>query len=144
MVGTSSRTKSKIATIDATAEQWEPAAALVQTPVQSNLDVIEWDKYATNPLFRDVDGRGAAIVFISAGIDATHPAFLRADGSSRVVYQYDFVNGDIIADDKADVGTHVASLARAAERFFFLDLGVDLRDHARCQPPIPRVRARCG
>jgi Ca2+-binding RTX toxin-like protein len=127
MVGTSSRTKSKIVTIDATTEQWEPAAALVQTPVQSNLDVIEWDKYATNPLFRDVDGRGAAIVILSTGIDATHPAFLRADGSSRVVYQYDFVNGDDNAYDSDGIGTYLASIAAgSAPNFAGVARGADI------------------
>jgi Ca2+-binding RTX toxin-like protein len=79
--------------------------------VQPNLDVIEWDRYVANPLFRGIDGSGVAIVILDTGIDQTHPAFLRADGSSRIVYQYDFVNGDSIAEDTDGHGTHVASIA---------------------------------
>jgi Ca2+-binding RTX toxin-like protein len=92
----------------------QDAAAAIQSPtlsVQPNLDVIEWDRYVANPLFRGIDGSGVAIVVLDTGIDSTHPAFLRADGSSRIVYQYDFVNGDDIADDREGHGTHVASIA---------------------------------
>jgi len=79
--------------------------------IQPNLDLVEWDKYITNPLFRGIDGRGVAIVILDTGVDSTHWAFQRDDGSNRIVYQYDFVNGDAVADDIDGHGTHVASIA---------------------------------
>jgi subtilisin family serine protease len=88
------------------------------TSISPNLDIIEWDRYITNPLFRGIDGSGVAIVVLDSGIDATHPAFLRADGSSRIVYQYDFVNGDAVAEDYNGHGTHVASIAAGEARGF--------------------------
>lgn len=110
------RIKTQIATEDFASLGLSPQdeATAFQSPtlsIQPNLDVIDWDRYVANPLFRGIDGSGVAIVILDTGIDATHPAFLRADGSSRIVYQYDFVNGDEIADDREGHGTHVASIA---------------------------------
>jgi Ca2+-binding RTX toxin-like protein len=105
-------------------------ANTLQTPATSippNLDIIEWDRYIANPLFRGIDGSGVAIVVLDTGIDSTHPAFLRADGSSRIVYQYDFINDDGVAEDLGTHGTHVTSLAAgSAPGFSGVAAGVDI------------------
>jgi len=113
-IGSRQRLKTQSDLNDVTTLQSLDTAATLGTPATSispNLDVIEWDRYVANPLFRGIDGRGVSIVVLDSGIDTTHPAFLRADGSSRIVYQYDFFNGDAVAEDGYGHGTHVASIA---------------------------------
>jgi len=129
-IGSRQRLKTQSDLNDVTTLQSLDTAATLGTPATSispNLDVIEWDRYVANPLFRGIDGRGVSIVVLDSGIDTTHPAFLRADGSSRIVYQYDFINDDDVAEDLGTHGTHVTSLAAgSAPGFSGVAAGADI------------------
>ena len=57
-----------------------------------------------------VPAPGAVVAVVDTGVDASHPAFRRADGSSRIVAQRDFV-GDRRTGDPNGHGTHVAGTA---------------------------------
>jgi len=39
-------------------------------------------------------GEGTLVVMIDRGIDYHHPAFLRADGTTRLAYVFDMINGN--------------------------------------------------
>ena len=51
-----------------------------------NLD----DTYAAH----DVSGEGVLVVMIDRGIDYHHPAYLNADGTTRLAYVFDMINGN--------------------------------------------------
>lgn len=46
----------------------------------------------------NVTGKGVIIGFIDSGIDYTHPAFMDADGNTRIEYIYDLSNNDAVYD----------------------------------------------
>jgi len=64
--------------------------------------------------FGALDGRGVRTVVIDTGIDLDHAFFgvdANQDGrADRIVYSYDFANGDADASDRSGHGSHVASL----------------------------------
>ncbi|MEM9930722.1 MAG: S8 family serine peptidase, partial [Bacteroidota bacterium] len=42
----------------------------------------------------DISGEGVLVVMIDRGIDYHHPAFLKPDGTTRLAYVFDMINGD--------------------------------------------------
>ncbi len=72
------------------------------------------DQLRADPRFADVDGRGWSVVVIDGGIDVDHPFFgPDADENGiadRLVYQYDFADGDNDASDPQGHGSNVASI----------------------------------
>jgi hypothetical protein len=77
--------------------------------------VIGANDYNANAHFGAFDGTGYSIAILDTGADLNHPAF-GPDGDSngiadRIVYQYDFADGDADANDVDGHGTHVASIS---------------------------------
>lgn len=85
---------------------------------QAAFDLIGKTKLGVDPLFKDLDGQGQAIVVLDTGINGKSPAFgsdLNKDGwGDRIVYQYDFANNDNDASDKNGHGSNVTSIAAAS------------------------------
>lgn len=71
--------------------------------------------------FVGVDGKGHSIAVLDSGIDQNHPFFGSDKDNNgirdRIVYQQDFVNNDMTAEDPIDDGhgTHVASIAASSD-----------------------------
>jgi subtilisin family serine protease len=67
-----------------------------------------------DPRFANLDGSGVTTVVIDTGIDVNHSFFgpdSNGDGiDDRIVFQYDFADGDANASDVSGHGSHVASL----------------------------------
>ncbi|MGK7956590.1 MAG: S8 family serine peptidase [Crocosphaera sp.] len=93
--------------------------------------LINLDDFRADPRFKDIDGRGHAVVTIDDAFDLDHPFFgpgTRTDENGillgeRIVYQYDFADDDIDANpnkeaadaNKMKHGTHVASIAVSSD-----------------------------
>jgi len=61
-------------------------------------------------------GAGVTVAIIDTGIDYTHPALGGGFGPGhKVVWGYDFVNGDADPMDDHDHGTHVAGIAASSD-----------------------------
>lgn len=77
--------------------------------------LVGLDRLRRDPRFAQADGRGGTIVFIDSGLSAAGGDFgPDADGDGVpdvVMYQYDFVEGDFVAQDAGGHGTGVAGLA---------------------------------
>jgi len=86
--------------------------------------VIRLDEFEISPEFLGIDGvlpsETYSIAIIDTGIDVSHPVFgpdLTGPGGvpdgivDRIVYQYDFADGDTDATDLAGHGTFVSSIA---------------------------------
>ncbi|MEN6497922.1 MAG: S8 family serine peptidase [Thermoguttaceae bacterium] len=88
------------------------ASAVPPPDAASNL--IHLTGFRNDPRFAGVDGGKAAVVILDSGIDPDHPFFgPDADGNGvadRIVYQYDFVDGDQDASDPEGHGTHLAGI----------------------------------
>ncbi|MCB9946704.1 MAG: S8 family serine peptidase, partial [Rhodospirillaceae bacterium] len=76
--------------------------------------LINIDDFRADPDFAGIDGSGFATVILDTGIDLNHPFFgadANGDGvADRIVYQYDFANGDANASDVHGHGSNVASI----------------------------------
>jgi len=77
--------------------------------------LIGMDDFRADPRFAGIDGRGFAVVIVDTGADLDHSFFgPDADGdgiADRIVYQWDFAEGDGYAGDGDGHGTNVASIA---------------------------------
>ena len=97
-----------------TAELRAPGEPLDIGPVTAAADLVNLDDLRTDPLFAGVDGSGFSVVVIDTGIDLDHEFFGPDDDgdgiADRIVYQYDFADGDADASDVAGHGSHVSSI----------------------------------
>ncbi|MCU0870437.1 MAG: S8 family serine peptidase, partial [Burkholderiales bacterium] len=78
-----------------------------------------------------LDGRGVRTVVIDTGIDRDHAYFgPDADGdgtADRIVFQWDFANGDADASDRSGHGSHIASVIGSQDaRYGGVAPGTDL------------------
>ncbi|MEL7471748.1 MAG: S8 family serine peptidase [Planctomycetota bacterium] len=83
-------------------------------------DATQWgelqgsDTLRDDPRFSFADGTGYTAVVLDTGIDVNHPFFgTDEDGdgvSDRIIYQYDFANGDDDATDYNGHGSNVSSI----------------------------------
>ncbi len=82
--------------------------------IEAAADLIRLSELREDGRFDSLDGRGFTTVILDTGIDADHLFFgPDADGdgvADRIVYQYDFIDGDPIAADEDGHGTHVAGV----------------------------------
>lgn len=78
---------------------------------QSWQQLIGLDDYYANSAYKSCDGSGSTIVVLDTGINSNHYLFKDKNGNSRIVYQYDFVYKDSVADDVQGHGSHCAGLA---------------------------------
>ncbi len=92
-------------------DEFEAANAASNQTVTVSEAVTGLDELRADERFCDIDGEGYSIVIIDTGINSDHDYFLDDDGNSRIIYQYDFVNGDSVAEDDDGHGTNVASIA---------------------------------
>jgi subtilase family serine protease len=96
-----------------------PGDVVDAQPGTEALHLIGLDQFRDDPRFGDVDGSGLAAVVIDTGIDLDHPFFgPDADGNGiadRIVYQYDFADGDADAGDALGHGSHVASILASSD-----------------------------
>ena len=95
----------------------DPGASLAEAT-----DLIGLAEFRADSRFVGIDGRGFAVVILDTGIDSDHPFFgpdANFDGvADRIVYQYDFVDNDPIANDDDGHGTHVTSIAASQDAAF--------------------------
>ena len=90
-----------------------PEGQIIPLLAQSN-PLINMDDFRNDPRFAGIDGSGFATVILDTGIDLDHPYF-GPDGDSdgvadRIVYHYDFANGDADASDYHGHGSNVSSI----------------------------------
>jgi subtilisin family serine protease len=76
--------------------------------------LVGLDSLRADTRFGKLDGRGMSVVIIDTGLDVDHPFFgADRDGNGvadRILYQYDFADGDADAGDTSGHGTHVSSI----------------------------------
>ncbi len=89
------------------------------------------DAFRHDSRFTGIDGSGVSVVVIDTGIDVDHRFFgpdANGDGvADRIVYQYDFAEGDADASDHNNHGSHTASLIGSSDATYGgVASGVDL------------------
>lgn len=88
-----------------------------QTDISGPL--INIDDFRADPRFAGINGNGFAAVILDGGIDLDHPFFgsdSNGDGiSDRIVYQYDFADGDGDASDVDGHGSNVSSIVASSD-----------------------------
>ncbi|MBY0263139.1 MAG: S8 family serine peptidase [Phycisphaerales bacterium] len=76
--------------------------------------LIKYDLFRQDSRFSSLTGQGYAAVILDTGIDRDHPYFgADANGngiSDRIVYSYDFADGDADASDRNGHGSNVSSI----------------------------------
>lgn len=76
--------------------------------------LINMDDFLADPRFSGIDGAGYSAVILDTGIDRNH-SFFGADANAngiadRIVYSYDFADGDSDASDVNGHGSNVSSI----------------------------------
>jgi hypothetical protein len=81
--------------------------------------LVAVDDFRADTRFAGIDGSGYAIAVLDTGIDLDDPFFgsdANGDGiSDRIVYQYDFADGDANASDYSGHGSNVTSIAASSD-----------------------------
>ena len=81
--------------------------------------LINLDDFRADPRFAGINGNGFSTVILDTGIDLNHPYFgpdSNSDGvADRIVYQYDFANGDADASDYDGHGSNVSSIVASSD-----------------------------
>ena len=76
--------------------------------------VINLDDFRKDGRFQHIDGSGYAVVILDTGIDLDHPYFGPDNNNNgiadRIVYSYDFADGDSDASDRHGHGSNVSSI----------------------------------
>ncbi len=90
------------------------ADAGVTPSTAESVPLINMDDFRADQRFAGIDGSGFAVVILDTGIDLDHPFFgpdLDFDGiADRIVYQWDFADGDADASDVDGHGSNVTSI----------------------------------
>jgi hypothetical protein len=85
-----------------------------EKPASVSSAQINLDKFRAAPRFSGIDGSGFSVAILDSGIDLNHPFFgpdSDSNGiSERIVYNYDFAEGDADASDKDGHGSNIASI----------------------------------
>ncbi len=81
--------------------------------------LINVDDFRADPRFAGIDGTGYSVVVLDTGIDLDHSFFgpdLDSNGiADRIVYSYDFADGDPDATDFNGHGSNVTSIATSSD-----------------------------
>jgi Ca2+-binding RTX toxin-like protein len=89
----------------------------IDTDISSSL--INMDDFRAAPNFAGIDGSGFSVVIIDTGIDLNHPFFgpdIDGNGiADRIVYNYDFADGDADASDVNGHGSNVTSITASQD-----------------------------
>lgn len=92
----------------------------IQTNVSGPL--INMDAFRADPRFAGIDGSTFAVAVLDTGIRLNHPFFGPDNDSNgiadRIVYQYDFADGDNNATDNDGHGSNVTSIAASSDGTF--------------------------
>ncbi len=84
------------------------------TPASVSNSLIKLDKFRATPSFAGIDGSGYSVAVLDTGIDLNHPFFgpdTNSNGiSDRIVFNYDFADGDADASDRKGHGSNIASI----------------------------------
>lgn len=72
--------------------------------------LIGMDAFRADPRYANIDGRGYATVILDTGIDKNHAFF-----GDRVVYTYDFGDGDADAKDRNGHGSNISSIVASSD-----------------------------
>ncbi len=92
----------------------DDSAGPAPADAQSNA-LVNLNSFRADSRFTGVDGSGYSVAVLDTGIDLDHRFFgpdADANGvADRIVYQYDFANGDGDASDKNGHGSNVAGIA---------------------------------
>jgi VCBS repeat-containing protein len=114
-------TPTTLSTTAAEIELFSPAVTVENSPsptassTTNPTALIQLDRLSQDSRFMNIKGQGLTTVFIDTGVDVNHPIFgadKNGDGiADRIVYQYDFADGDTDASDISGHGSHVASIA---------------------------------
>ena len=85
-----------------------------EIPASVSSAQINLDKFRATPRFSGIDGSGFSVAVLETGINLNHPFFgpdSDSNGiSDRIVYNYDFADGDADASDKDGHGSNIASI----------------------------------
>lgn len=85
-----------------------------EIPASVSNQQINLDKFRAAPRFSGIDGSGFSVAILDTGINLNHPFFgpdSDSNGiSDRIVYNYDFADGDADANDKDGHGSNIASI----------------------------------
>ncbi len=84
--------------------------------------VINLDDFRNDGRFSNIDGTGYAVAILDTGIDLDHPCFgpdLDHNGvADRIVYSYDFADGDADAGDVNGHGSNVSSIVGSNYEYY--------------------------
>ena len=82
-------------------------------------ELINLDDFRNDARFSGIDGSNVAVVILDTGIDLNHPHFgsdLNFDNvSDRIVYHYDFADGDANASDVNGHGSNVSGIVASSD-----------------------------
>ena len=88
----------------------------------SSMPLINLDGFQDDMRFSGIDGSGFAAVILDTGIDLDHPFFGPDDDldgiADRIVFQYDFANGDADASDQNGHGSNVSSIVASSDSVY--------------------------
>ncbi len=97
----------------------EASTASVAASNRAAQRLIGLDALRADARFSGIDGSGVSVVVIDTGIDLDNAFFgpdANHDGiADRILYQYDFANGDTDASDRNGHGSNIGSLIGAAD-----------------------------
>ena len=80
------------------------SGGITPATVQSS-PLIHLDLFRADPLYNTIDGVGYSVAILDTGVDMDHPFF-----GSRIVYAYDFADGDSSAEATEAHGSNVAGI----------------------------------
>jgi subtilisin family serine protease len=84
--------------------------------------LTQYYQFQNDNRFKDIDGQGFSTVIIDTGIDLNHPFFGSDKDNNgiadRIVYQYDFADGDVNASDKDGHGTLNSSIVASSSPMY--------------------------
>ncbi|MEG4630834.1 SBBP repeat-containing protein [Microcoleus sp. AR_TQ3_B6] len=93
-----------------------------EIPASVSNQQINLDKFRASPRFSGIDGRGFSVAILDTGINLNHPFFgpdSDSNGiSDRIVYNYDFADGDADASDKDGHGSNIASIIASQDPIY--------------------------
>ncbi|WP_158261380.1 MULTISPECIES: Calx-beta domain-containing protein [Pirellulaceae] len=96
-----------------------PADSGLLPATQQSSTLINIDDFRADPRFSLIDGYGFSTVILDTGIDLDHPFFgpdLDGNGiADRIVYSYDFADGDSDASDLNGHGSNVSSIVASSD-----------------------------
>ena len=99
-----------------------PSEIVASTGITEASDLIGLNNFTADAAFEGIDGSGYSVVVIDTGIDVDH-SFFGADADNdgvadRIVYQYDFADGDADATDITGHGSNVTSILASQDAIY--------------------------